>query len=176
MTAGPRCARCDGLLGDAPARTVPGLCSGLVVVHDRCPAFAVLATVGAIADRAMAQPIGAPVVYRGPLQTVAEAIEDVRERGAGADLLEASKVSLDATGVHILCPASATFDAAEALRLELVAKVPTGVAVDVQIAPSLPGELSAEDEAGERLHVAERAARLAPVRLEVDEEPFPWDE
>lgn len=76
----------------------------------------------------------------------------------------------------VLCPIGTSFDAAEALRLELVAKVPTGVTVDVQIAPSLPGELPAEDEAGERLHVAERAARLAPVRLEVDEEPFPWDE
>lgn len=106
---------------------------------------------------------------------MAEAIEDVRERGAGADLLEASKVSLDATGVHILCPASATFDAAEALRLELVAKVPTGVAVDVQIAPSLPGELSAEDEAGERLFGELRAARIAPKAPEPDPDAFPWE-
>lgn len=95
---------------------------------------------------------------------------------AARQLLEASTVEATPVGLAVLCPAGTTFDAAEALRLELVAKVPTGVTVDVQIAPSLPGELSAEDEAGERLHVAERAARLAPVRLEVDEEPFPWDE
>lgn len=97
---------------------------------------------------------------------------------AAARLLDVSAVDLDeATGtIAVTCPTGTSFDAAEALRLELVAKVPTGVAVDVQIAPSLPGDLSAEDEAGERLHVAERAARLAPVRLEVDEEPFPWDE
>jgi enoyl-CoA hydratase/carnithine racemase len=95
---------------------------------------------------------------------------------AARQLLEASTVEVTAAGLAVFCPTGTSFDAAEALRLELVAKVPTGVAVDVQIAPSLPGELSAEDEAGERLHVAERAARLAPARLEVDEEPFPWDE
>ena len=95
---------------------------------------------------------------------------------AARQLLEASTVEATPVGLAVLCPAGTTFDAAEALRLELAAKVPTGVAVDVQIAPALPGDLSAEDEAGERLHVAERAARLAPVRLEVDEEPFPWDE
>ncbi len=61
--------------------------------------------------------------------------------------------------LHILCPASTTFDAAEALRLELVAGAPAGVAVDVEIADGGGG--SAEDEAGRRLFASRRAARLA---------------
>lgn len=61
--------------------------------------------------------------------------------------------------LHILCPASTTFDAAEALRLELVAAAPPGVAVDVEIAAGGGG--SAEDEAGRRLFASERRERMA---------------
>ncbi len=63
--------------------------------------------------------------------------------------------------VSVTCPAGTTFDAAEALRLELVARTPAGVAVDVQIAPAPPGALSAEHEAGVRLFGELRAERLA---------------
>lgn len=76
--------------------------------------------------------------------------------------------------LDVLCPAGTTFDAAEALRLELVAKLPALVAVDVQIAPSPPGELCAEDEAGARLFASERAERLNPPPSLDD--PYPWDE
>ena len=61
--------------------------------------------------------------------------------------------------VRAVCPASATFDAAEALRLELVAAAPLGVAVDVEIAEGGGG--SAEDEAGRRLFASERRERMA---------------
>ena len=73
----------------------------------------------------------------------------------------------------VLCPAGTTFDAAEALRLELVAKLPAGVVVDVQIAPSPPGELCAEDAAGARLFASERAERLNPAPSLDD--PYPWE-
>ncbi len=63
--------------------------------------------------------------------------------------------------VAVLCPAGTTFDAAEALRLELVARAPAGVVVDVQIAPAVPGALSAEHEAGVQLFGELRAERLA---------------
>ena len=53
---------------------------------------------------------------------------------AARPLLAASAVELTEDRLHILCPASATFDAAEALRLELVAAAPPGVAVDVEVA------------------------------------------
>ncbi len=69
-------------------------------------------------------------------------------------------VTFSADAWHVLCPAGTTFDAAEALRLELVARTPAGVAVDVQIAPAPPGALSAEDEAGVRLFGELRAERL----------------
>lgn len=78
----------------------------------------------------------------------------------GGLLRESVVTAHDGGGLHILCPASATFDAAEALRLELVAAAPPGVAVDVEIAAgSLEG--SAEDEAGWRLFAAERRERMA---------------
>lgn len=80
--------------------------------------------------------------------------------------------------VHVLCPSSTTFDAAEALRLELVANAPGGVLVDVEIAedPTTDGggelsmekfmergldDLRAENAAGRRLFAAQRAERLA---------------
>lgn len=113
-------------------------------------AAAVLATVGAIADRAMAQPIGAPH------PTFLEFFEALR---AARPLLAASAVELTEDRLHILCPASTIFDAAEALRLELVAAAPPGVAVDVEIAEGGGG--SAEDEAGRRLFGAERRERMA---------------
>ena len=92
-----------------------------------------------------------------------------------ARLLGASTVELDNTGiVRVTCPAGTTFDAAEAMRLELVAKLPAIVTVDVQIAPSPPGELSAEDEAGARLFASQRAERLNPAPSLDD--PYPWDE
>jgi hypothetical protein len=78
--------------------------------------------------------------------------------------------------VAVTCPAGTTFDAAEALRLELVARAPAGVFVDVQIAPATPGALSPEDEAGVRLFELQRAERLAPKTSPSDDEPFPWDE
>lgn len=75
-------------------------------------------------------------------------------------LLRESVVTVHEGGrFHILCPSSATFDAAEALRLELVAAAPPGVSVDVEIAEGGGG--SAEDEAGRRLFASRRAARLA---------------
>ncbi len=61
--------------------------------------------------------------------------------------------------VRAVCPAFATFDAAEALRLELVAAAPPGVAVDVEIAEGGGG--SAEDEAGRRLFGKLRGERAA---------------
>lgn len=95
--------------------------------------------------------------------TVAEV---VAERDAALTRFAAERVPgavarLDASVdvLHILCPASATFDAAEALRLELVAAAPPGVAVDVEIAEG--GDGSAEDEAGRRLFASERRERLA---------------
>lgn len=62
--------------------------------------------------------------------------------------------------IEVTCPAGTTFDAAEALRLALMARAPAGVEVDVQIAPSAPGALSAEDAAGVQLFAAVRAERL----------------
>jgi len=112
----------------------------------------VLATVGAIADRAMAQPIGAPLPS-GPLFGWGR-------RTANPLLRESVVTAHDGGGVHVLCPASATFDAAEALRLELVAAAPPGVTVDVEIAPG-GSEGSAEDEEGRRLFALERARRMA---------------
>lgn len=88
-------------------------------------------------------------------------LEDFEALRAVRPLLAASAVELTEERLHILCPVSATFDAAEALRLELAAHVPGGVTVDVEIAPGSPAEGSAEDEAGRRLFGAERAARLA---------------
>ena len=98
----------------------------------------------------MAQPIRTPP-HDLPLSQAARA------------LVGASAVEWIATGprIHILCPASATFDAAEALWLELVAVAPPGVAVDVEIAPG--GEGSAEDQAGRRLFAKLRRRRLARV-------------
>ena len=61
--------------------------------------------------------------------------------------------------VRAVCPASATFDAAEALRLELVAAAPPGVSVDVEIAEGSEG--SAEDQAGRRLFGELRGERAA---------------
>ncbi len=61
--------------------------------------------------------------------------------------------------VRAVCPAGATFDAAEALRLELVAGAPPGVTIDVEIAPGGVG--SAEDQAGRRLFGELQAARVA---------------
>ena len=119
---------------------------------------AVLATVGAIADRAMAQPIGAPLPP-GPLFGWGR-------RTANPLLRESVVTAHDGGGVHILCSASATFDAAEVLRLELVAAAPPGVAVDVEIAAGGAG--SAEDQAGRRLFGAERRERshaLAPASI-----------
>lgn len=68
-------------------------------------------------------------------------------------------VPLTEERLHILCPASAIFDAAEALRLELVAAAPPGVAVDVEIAAGSEG--SPEDQAGRRLFAKLRRRRLA---------------
>jgi hypothetical protein len=99
----------------------------------------------------MAQPIGAPH------PTFLEFFEALR---AARPLLAASAVELTEDRLHILCPASATFDAAEALRLELVAAAPPGVAVDVEIAAG-SSEGSAEDEAGRRLFASERRERMA---------------
>lgn len=78
---------------------------------------------------------------------------------AARPLLAASAVELTEERLHILCPASTTFDAAEALRLELVEAAPPGVTVDVEIAEG--GDGSAEDEAGRRLFGAERRERMA---------------
>lgn len=114
---------------------------------------AVLAAVGAIADRAMAQPIGAPLPS-GP-------IFGWGRRTANPLLRESVVTAHDGGGLRVLCPAGTTFDAAEALRLELVARAPAGVAVDVQIAPAVPGALSAEHEAGVQLFGELRAERLA---------------
>ena len=104
----------------------------------------------------MAQPIGTPL-HDLPLSAAARAL-----LGASAvDLAEPRmREGWIAHGprVHVLCPASATFDAAEALRLELVAAAPPGVEVDVEIASGGGG--SAEDEAGRRLFGAERVARM----------------
>lgn len=85
-------------------------------------------------------------------------LEDFEALRAVRPLLAASAVELTEERLHILCPASATFDAAEALRLELCQVAPPGVAVDVEIAHGGGG--SAEDEAGRRLFGAERAARM----------------
>lgn len=68
-------------------------------------------------------------------------------------------VTFGALRWHVLCPASTTFDAAEALRLELVAAAPPGVTVDVEIAEG--GEGSAEDQAGRRLFGELRGERAA---------------
>ena len=101
----------------------------------------------------MAQPIGAPH------PTFLEFFEALR---AARPLLAASAVELTEDRLHILCPASATFDAAEALRLELVAAAPPGVAVDVEVAEVAEGGGgSAEDEAGRRLFASERRERMA---------------
>ncbi len=113
---------------------------------------AILATVGAIADRAMAQPIGAP-------HPLAQLAADARVLRRCAARIPGVVVTFGASRWHILCPASATFDAAEALRLELVAVAPPGVAVDVEIAAGGGG--SAEDEAGRRLFASERRERMA---------------
>ncbi len=80
-----------------------------------------------------------------------------------AEIVSASSwmVDREKCSVAVTCPAGTTFDAAEALRLELVARAPAGVVVDVQIAPAAPGELSTEDEAGVRLFGELRAERLA---------------
>ena len=101
-----------------------------------------------------------------------QALPDLSD--AAVVLLGSSACEIDnVTGiVRVLCPAGTSFDAAEALRLELVAKLPALVAVDVQIAPSPPGELCAEDEAGARLFASERAERLNPPPSLDD----PWDE
>lgn len=122
-------------------------------------------------DRAMSQPLRTP--FHGLLS------------GEPARLLDASTVNLSepatrgewiAKGprVHVLCPAGTTFDAAEALRLQLVDRAPPGVVVDVEIAPSPAGTLSAEDEAGVRLFAAQRAERLAP-KPAPDPDAFPWE-
>ena len=83
--------------------------------------------------------------------------------GESARLLDASTVEVNhAAGVlHVLCPAGTTFDAAEALRLQLVDRAPSGVTVDVEIAASEPGTLSPEDEAGVALFGGLRRERLA---------------
>lgn len=99
----------------------------------------------------MAQPIGAPLPS-GP-------IFGWGRRTANPLLRESVVTAHDGGGLRVLCPASTTFDAAEALRLELVAAAPPGVSVDVEIAEGGGG--SAEDEAGRRLFAAERAVRLA---------------
>ena len=99
----------------------------------------------------MAQPIGAPLPS-GP-------IFGWGRRTANPLLRESVVTAHDGGGLHILCPASATFDAAEALRLELVAAAPPGVTVDVEIAPG--GEGSAEDQAGRRLFGELRGERAA---------------
>jgi hypothetical protein len=78
---------------------------------------------------------------------------------AARPLLAASAVELTEDRLHILCPAGTTFDAAEALRLELVEAAPPGVTVDVEIAEG--GDGSAEDEAGRRLFASERRERMA---------------
>lgn len=87
------------------------------------------------------------------------------ERDAALTRVVAARVPgavarLDAAAdvLRVLCPASATFDAAEALRLELCQVAPPGVAVDVEIAHGGGG--SAEDEAGRRLFASRRAARM----------------
>jgi hypothetical protein len=77
------------------------------------------------------------------------------ERVPGA----AARFDAAADVLHILCPASATFDAAEALRLELVAATPAGATVDVEIAAGLEG--SVEDQAGRRLFGELRGERAA---------------
>ena len=83
--------------------------------------------------------------------------------GEPARLLDASTIELDhvAGALHVLCPAGTTFDAAEALRLQLVDHAPPGVAVDVEIAASEPGTLSPEDEAGVVLFGELRRERVA---------------
>lgn len=113
---------------------------------------AVLVGVGAIADRAMAQPIGAP-------HPLAQLAADARVLRRCAARIPGVVVTFGASRWHILCPSSATFDAAEALRLELVAAAPSGVTVDVEIAAGGGG--SAEDEAGRRLFASERRQRMA---------------
>jgi len=85
--------------------------------------------------------------------------------GEPARLLDASTVEADHDKgtLHVLCPAGTAFDAAEALRLQLVDRAPCGGVVDVEIAPSEPATLSPEDEAGARLFASQRAERIAGV-------------
>ena len=85
-------------------------------------------------------------------------LEDFEALRAARPLLAASAVELTEERLHIICPASVTFDAAEALRLELVAGAPAGVTVDVEIAQGGMG--SAEDQAGRRLFGELRRERL----------------
>ena len=83
--------------------------------------------------------------------------------GEPARLLDASAIELDhaAGALHVLCPAGTTFDAAEALRLQLVDRAPSGVTGGGEIAASEPGPRSPEDEAGARLLGELRRERVA---------------
>lgn len=96
-----------------------------------------------------------------PLSALAQIGADARVLNHCTQRVPGVVVTFGASRWHVLCPAGTTFDAAEALRLELVARAPAGVAVDVQIAPAVPGALSAEHEAGVQLFGELRAERLA---------------
>ena len=106
---------------------------------------------------------GAQRGARGRALRVAAVTASDALTGESARLLDASTVEVNhAAGVlHVLCPAGTTFDAAEALRLQLVDRAPSGVTVDVEIAASEPGTLSPEDEAGVALFASERRERMA---------------
>lgn len=81
----------------------------------------------------------------------------VGEPAAGGARMPWSK---DGPRVVVVCPAGTTFDAAEALRLTIAARVPANVTLDVRIVRSEPGAPSGEDEAGRELFAAMRRERL----------------
>ncbi len=96
--------------------------------------------------------------HLAPAWTFGEGLDE-----AGLALLRLSSWTIDREklSASVICPVGTTFDAAEALRLALIARVPVVVVVDVQIAPAPLGALSAEHEAGVRLFGELRAERLA---------------
>ena len=155
MTAGVLCADCE-----AEARRVAGtaaevtLCASCMVKAQDA-ASAGLGRFPFSLPSAEADDPDAWIVEGAPL------------RGLGTEeaaLLGRStwdRLALGDRVFRVLCPASTTFDAAEALRLQLVDRAPSGVTVDVEIAASEPGTLSPEDEAGVVLFGELRRERVA---------------
>lgn len=142
MTAGYRCEPVPRGVVMVNGRTEPAP-EGVVFVRD---------------DRSREQLIE-EAQAAGLVPSIPTFLEFFEALRAARPLLAASAVELTEDRLHILCPASATFDTAEALRLELVAAAPAGVTVDVEIAAGLEG--SVEDQAGRRLFGELRGERAA---------------